>query len=35
MLDDYIKKNNLNIKILRLNPFKEDIYKSSILKKIK
>lgn len=34
MLKDYIKLNNLNIEIIRLEPYKEDIFKSSILKKI-
>lgn len=35
LLESYVKENNLDIKILRLNPYKEDIYKSSILKKLK
>lgn len=32
ILEKYIKKNNLKIKIIRLLPYKEDIYKSSIIK---
>ncbi len=33
LLDKYIYDKNLKIYIIRLNPYKEDIYKSSLLKK--
>lgn len=32
LLEKYIKENNLDTKVKRLSPYKEDIYKSSILK---
>lgn len=35
MLKNYIKEKKINIQVLRLKPFKENIYKSSLLKKIK
>ncbi|MDD2907192.1 MAG: riboflavin kinase [Candidatus Gracilibacteria bacterium] len=31
-LEKYLKENNLDIEIIRTKPFKEDIYKSSLLK---
>ena len=31
-LENYLKENNLDIEIIRIEPFKEDIYKSSLLK---
>ncbi len=34
-LDDFIKKNKLKTKIIRLNPYKPEKYKSSIIKKKK
>lgn len=33
ILEDYIKKENLDIHIRRIKPYKEDVYKSSIIKK--
>lgn len=33
LLFEYIKNNNLEIEIIRIPPYKKDIYKSSILKK--
>ncbi|NVP17497.1 adenylyltransferase/cytidyltransferase family protein [Candidatus Gracilibacteria bacterium] len=31
-LENYLKENNLDIEIIRIEPYKEDIYKSSLLK---
>jgi hypothetical protein len=31
-LENYIKENNLELKIFRISPFKENEYKSSIIK---
>ncbi|MGM5482156.1 MAG: adenylyltransferase/cytidyltransferase family protein [Nanobdellota archaeon] len=33
-LEEYLKKNNSKIKLIRLSPYKENKYKSSILRKI-
>ena len=33
MLDDFLKSENIDAKVVRLDSFKPEIYKSSILKK--
>lgn len=35
LLENYIKEKNLDTKVLRMKPYKENIFKSSLLKKMK